>query len=211
MEIALQEQQEINDIKSRLITTMSHEFRTPLAVIASSASILKDFSSRLSEEKKQKHLKTIETYIHHTTQLLEDVLILNRVNAGQLSFQPRRTNLVSLFSELVDELHLSHEEYPIHLQVITTTLVNSNENRQGDVDIKLLRQIILNLVENAVKYSVEKTPIKVILKLTIDQILLEIQFKTLELVFYPRILRNYLSLFIAVKTWDNDREQGRLR
>lgn len=175
MEIALQEQQEINDIKSRLITTMSHEFRTPLAVIASSASILKDFSSRLSEEKKQKHLKTIETYIHHTTQLLEDVLILNRVNAGQLSFQPRRTNLVSLFSELVDELHLSHEEYPIHLQVITTTLVNSNENRQGDVDIKLLRQIILNLVENAVKYSVEKTPIKVILKLTIDQILLEIQ------------------------------------
>ncbi len=65
MEIALQEQQEINDIKSRLITTMSHEFRTPLAVIASSASILKDFSSRLSEEKKQKHLKTIETYIHH--------------------------------------------------------------------------------------------------------------------------------------------------
>jgi PAS domain S-box-containing protein len=175
MKIALQEQQEMNDIKSRLITTMSHEFRTPLAVISSSASILKGFSNRLSEEKKQKHLQTIETYIHHTTQLLEDVLILNRVNAGQLSFQPRRTNLVSLFSDLVDELHLSHGEYPIHLQVTTAKLVNSNENREGDVDIKLVRQIILNLIENAVKYSMDKTPIKVLLNLTIDQILLEVQ------------------------------------
>jgi|GEM_PF-4465851 PAS domain S-box-containing protein len=175
MELALQEQQEMNDIKSRLITTMSHEFRTPLAVISSSASILKDFSSRLSEEKKQKHLKTIETYIHHTTQLLEDVLALNRLNAGQLSFQPRRINLVGLFSDLIDELYLSHGEYPIHLKVLTANLEDSNDNHHGDIDIKLLRQIVLNLIENAVKYSANKAPVEVVLRLMFSEILLEIK------------------------------------
>jgi len=175
MQIALQKQQEMNDIKSCLITTMSHEFRTPLAVISSSASILKSFSNRLSEDQKQKHLKTIDTYINHTAQLLEDILVLNRVNAGQLSFQPRRTNLVRFFSDLLDELYLSHGEHPIHLKVIAADVSQSNENRQGDVDIKLLRQILLNLIENAVKYSTNKAPIEVVLQLTIAEILLEVK------------------------------------
>jgi PAS domain S-box-containing protein len=70
--------QELRDLKSRFISMTSHEFRTPLAVIASSASILNDFGDRLNEEKKRYHLNCIQTYVKLTTQLLDNILLLNQ-------------------------------------------------------------------------------------------------------------------------------------
>jgi PAS domain S-box-containing protein len=194
MNLALKKQRELNEIKSQLITTMSHEFRTPLAVIGSSASILRSFSHQLPEEKKQRHLKTIETYIQHTSQLLEDVLFLNRVNAGRLSFQPTRINLAKFFTDLITEAYLSHGEYPMQFQAelistvphctIQITLPSERnfldektfqEEEWGEVDVKLLRQIFLNLIDNAIKYSTsDRYPIEVNLKLTTNTIILYI-------------------------------------
>lgn len=172
MKFALQKQREMNEIRSRLITTMSHEFRTPLSVISSSASILKSFSDKLSEDKKKQHLETIETYIQHTSQLLEDILVLNRVNAGQLSFQPKRVDIVNLLSKLVNDMYLSHGEHPVQFETLPDNL---REGQEGDLDSKLLRQIVLNLIGNAVKYSKDKTPIQVVLLLTIDEIFLTVK------------------------------------
>ncbi|MGA0198437.1 MAG: PAS domain S-box protein [Prochlorotrichaceae cyanobacterium] len=172
MKFALQKQREINEIRSRLITTMSHEFRTPLSVISSSASILKSFADKLSDDKKKQHLETIETYIQHTSQLLEDILVLNRVNAGQLSFQPKRVDIINLLSQLINDMHISHGEHPLQFQILPHNL---SQGQEGDLDSKLLRQIVLNLISNAVKYSKDKTPVEVILLLTIDEIFLTVK------------------------------------
>ncbi|WP_190756582.1 PAS domain S-box protein, partial [Nostoc sp. FACHB-145] len=75
---ALAREKELSDLKSRFISMTSHEFRTPLAVIASSAGILKSFSHKLDEQQKQKHLQCIHTYVQHTTQLLDDILLINK-------------------------------------------------------------------------------------------------------------------------------------
>jgi PAS domain S-box-containing protein len=70
--------QELRDLKSRFISMTSHEFRTPLAVISSSASILNEFGDRLDEEKKRHHLNCIQTYVQITTQILDNILLLNQ-------------------------------------------------------------------------------------------------------------------------------------
>jgi PAS domain S-box-containing protein len=70
--------QELRDLKSRFISMTSHEFRTPLAVISSSASILSEFGDRLDEEKKRHHLNCIQTYVQLTTHLLDNILLLNQ-------------------------------------------------------------------------------------------------------------------------------------
>ena len=177
MQIALAKERELNTIKSRLIATTSHEFRTPLAVIASSASILQKFSHRLSEEKKILHLKTIDTYIQHTTKLLEDVLLLNRVDAGQLSFQPDAVNVLQFCDVLVEEMRLSNPDHTIQWNYHLDETIASNTAGESQMDTKLLRQILLNLIHNAVKYSDPRDSILFQTMIQNDQVIFTIQDK----------------------------------
>jgi signal transduction histidine kinase len=73
-----QREQELIELKTRVISRTSHEFRTPLAIIASSAAILRDYYDRLDEEKRHHHLVCIEAYIQHITHLLDNILFLNQ-------------------------------------------------------------------------------------------------------------------------------------
>lgn len=166
---ALAKEKELNDLKSRFISMTSHEFRTPLTVISSSAGILKHFSHKLDEEHKQKHLQCIETYIQHTTQLLDDILLINKAEAGKLAFEPTYINLVSFCETLVEELQLSS---PNHTLVFSSHYLKSSSDESGHfslvcMDKKLLRQILCNLLSNATKYSPESSFVQ--LNLFIDE------------------------------------------
>lgn len=77
-------EQELNDMKSRFITAASHEFRTPLGIISSSAGILQDYGQKVNDELRQKHLLRIQAAVQHITALLEDVLLMNRLEQGNL-------------------------------------------------------------------------------------------------------------------------------
>ncbi|MBD2680073.1 MULTISPECIES: PAS domain S-box protein [Nostoc] len=148
---ALEKEKELSDLKSRFISMTSHEFRTPLAVIASSAGILKSFSHKLDEQQKQRHLQCIQTYIQHTTQLLDDILLINKAEAGKLVFKPSSFNLVDFCQTLIDELQLSS---PNHHLVFSPQYQGNLSNRNHFImDSQLLRQILSNLLSNAVKYS----------------------------------------------------------
>lgn len=148
---ALEKEKELSDLKSRFISMTSHEFRTPLAVIASSAGILKSFSHKLDEQQKQRHLQCIQTYVQHTTQLLDDILLINKAEAGKLVFQPTDLDLVSFCQTLIDELQLSSPNH--HLVFSPQYQGSSSENNQFIMDNQLVRQILSNLLSNAVKYS----------------------------------------------------------
>jgi len=148
---ALEKEKELSDLKSRFISMTSHEFRTPLAVIASSAGILKTFSHKLDEQQKQRHLQCIQTYIQHTTQLLDDILLINKAEAGKLVFKPSSFNLVDFCQTLIDELQLSS---PNHRFVFSPQYQGNPSNKNHVImDSQLLRQILSNLLSNAVKYS----------------------------------------------------------
>ena len=145
---ALEKEKELSDLKSRFITTTSHEFRTPLSIISSSSEILEHYAGKLDEAKKIKHLQRIQSAVQYMTQLLEDVLLINRAEVEKLEFNPVRLDVVKFCRELVEEVELGVKIHPaIALQNDCPELFMAN------IDEKLLRQILNNLLSNAIKYS----------------------------------------------------------
>lgn len=144
----LQRQTELNDMKSRFISVASHEFRTPLAFILSSAELLKHYGDRLPEPEKADVIATIETGVQRMTQMLDRVLLLGKVEAQMLAFQPAEINLQLLCQNLVEDARIQHSEAGCEL-----ALEFEARPEAGLFDEKLLRHIFGNLLSNAIKYS----------------------------------------------------------
>ena len=164
---SLERERELNNLKSRFITLTSHEFRTPLAVISSSAGILKTFGAKLSKEKTLEHLNTIQTYIKHTTSLLDDILLLDRVEDGRLTFNPELTNLPNFCQSITDDMKAfagAGAAFPQGNREIRFSHCSCQRSDASDavttrIDPKLLQQILTNLLSNALKYSPAGSPV----------------------------------------------------
>ncbi|MFS2032945.1 ATP-binding protein [Polaromonas sp. CT11-55] len=144
----LQRQTELNDMKSRFISVASHEFRTPLAFILSSAELLKHYGDRLPGPEKADVIATIETGVRRMTQMLDRVLLLGKVEAQMLEFQPAQVDLQVLCQDLIEDARIQHSEAGCEL-----ALEFEASPAVGFFDEKLLRHIFGNLLSNAIKYS----------------------------------------------------------
>jgi len=144
----LQRQTELNDMKSRFISVASHEFRTPLAFILSSAELLKHYGDRLPETEKAEVIATIETGVQRMTQMLDRVLLLGKVEAQMLEFRPAQVDLQLLCQNLLEDARIQHSEAGCEL-----ALEFEAQPATGLFDEKLLRHIFGNLLSNAIKYS----------------------------------------------------------
>lgn len=147
MRQALAKEREFSELKSRLLTITSHEFRTPLATIHSSAELLEYYRHLWSEQRQQTHLRRIQTSVMHITQLLNDVLVLSQDETGKLEFNPTPINLVEFCRDLLEELQQSDRSQ--HAIVFNSEC----ECTPANLDAKLLRQILSNLFSNCLKYS----------------------------------------------------------
>jgi signal transduction histidine kinase len=168
---ALQRERERGELKSRWVAMTSHEFRTPLTAVQSSAEMVERYRQRFSEEQQQTHLHRIKIAVKRMTQMLEEILLLSEAEAGQLVFNPAPLDLVPLCHDLVEELQVAYNNQ----QAITFTHLgdctfaaqasDQGESRELDqtpipnpqslplLDEKLLRHILSNLLSNAIKYS----------------------------------------------------------
>ncbi|MGF1492296.1 MAG: AAA family ATPase [Microcoleaceae cyanobacterium] len=168
---ALAREQELSDLKSRFITLTSHEFRTPLSVISSSAGILKSFGYKLSDHQKLQHLEKIQSYVQHTTQLLDDILMINRVEAGKLEFNPSPIDLCHFCQTLVDEIQTMNQS---HTVLFSYASVEPQETNQIKLDQKLLQQILSNLLSNAVKYSPQGGKVDLSVRVTAQTVIFRV-------------------------------------
>lgn len=151
---ALEREKELADLQSRIITTISHEFRTPLTTVQSSTDLLQNYGQNWTEEKKLKHFQRIEFCVDHMTQLLNDVILIGKAEAGQLKFAPTQVNLESLCREIVEELQLSLvSSKEGQNKALTICFSSQNADIFTNLDEKLLRTILTNLLSNAVKFS----------------------------------------------------------
>src|SRR5436190_10601162 len=133
---------------------VSHEFRTPLAIIMSSAEILDAYLDRLPPEERTSNLRDISNATRHMGAMMEEVLLLSRVEAGKMIYRPTLLNLTVFCERLVDEiLSATNKRCPIQLNV-------SPGLAEARGDEALLRHIFTNLLINAVKYSAPETPVE---------------------------------------------------
>ena len=158
----LEREKKLNELKSRFVTMASHEFRTPLASILSSAELLEHYSHKWSEEKKLSHLYRIQNSVKHMTGLLNDVLLLGKADAGKFKLNPSQFNLSQFCQELVAEIQLTTTTHQIRFQIEHSSPASGYEQQPDRnecdlvcMDEKLLRHILTNLLSNAVKYSPE--------------------------------------------------------
>jgi PAS domain S-box-containing protein len=150
---ALARERELNELKSRFTSMVSHEFRTPLAVIQMSSSILRTYGDRISDEKKVEHLDKVDTQISRLTQLLEDILTIGHAETVGLEFHPEMFDLHDYCRAIVKEIQETSTRHQIDLSI-------TGKTREARLDKELMRQIISNLLTNAIKYSPDGGPIK---------------------------------------------------
>lgn len=144
---ALEKEKEVGELKTRFVSMASHEFRTPLATIQATSDSLRYYISKMSEEQINGRFDKIQTQVKHMTLLLDDVLILGKLQAGKLDFNPDEVDLARFCHEIVEELQSIHQE--THQLIYSC----SQESISAYVDPKLIRQIVTNLLTNGIKYS----------------------------------------------------------
>ena len=144
-------EKELVELKSRFVSMTSHEFRTPLSVIRSSAELLESYWERWDSSKRGNHLRRIQGSAQEMGRLLDGVLIVERADAGKLDFEPRAVDLAALCHEVVAAVRESFREPPsIECEV-------NAGGAEAVVDERILRHVLTNLLSNAVKYSQTKS------------------------------------------------------
>jgi len=157
----LEKERALNNLKLRFVRTISHEYRTPLTVISLASDLLEKQKNRLSEAQRIKCWQRIHSAIQHMFNLVEDVLLLDSVETGEMELNQEQIDLVSFCKELVEDFQL------LATRNQTIEFNYSGINVEVYADLKLLQQIISNLLSNALKYSPEQS--KIIFQLTFTE------------------------------------------
>jgi signal transduction histidine kinase len=146
----LAREKEVSDLKSNFVSMVSHEFRTPLAVILSSTELLRNHMDQLNEEMRRTQMDNIVQSTVLMSGMIEEVLLLGKVEGGRMVCAPVDLDLAGFAAVLVDEgLSATKQRCPIQLTV------NDEVRGQAKGDPALLRHIFSNLLSNAAKYSPE--------------------------------------------------------
>ena len=150
---ALIKVKELNDLKSRFISLASHEFRTPLSAILTSAILIEKQNNESGRHKIEKYVDQIERNVNNLIIILNDFLSLSKLEEGQVEAIPQEFDIISFCNELLADT-------TIGLNKKQTIRMSSNvETLTVNLDLKLLRHILMNLLSNASKYSSEGTKI----------------------------------------------------
>lgn len=151
---ALSKEKELGDLKSRFVSMASHEFRTPLSTILSSASLLAKYTLGDEQEKRDKHIQRIKNSVSNLTDILNEFLSIGRIEDGKIEVRPQFFNLKEFVSQLSAEM-ISHKKPSQTIEY----------HHRGDemvfLDESLLRNIVFNLVSNAIKFSKENGHIEI--------------------------------------------------
>lgn len=146
---ALAKEKELNELKSKFLSLVSHEFKTPLSGILSSSTLAGKYTQTTQQDKREKHLQTIKNKVHYLTGILNDFLSLERLESGNVNYKFEKFSLQSLVNEVVYNANI-------------TLKSNQNLDYSDDLEDMILHQdkgvlelALSNLLGNAIKYSKE--------------------------------------------------------
>ena len=151
---ALSKEKELSDLKSRFVSMASHEFRTPLSTILSSASLVAKYTETVQQENRDKHIHRIKSSVNNLTDLLNEFLSIGKIEDGKITAHYAQFNIKEMLETVCAEM----QSLVKHGQHIHYT--HSGEENVC-LDPSLLRNVILNLLSNAMKFSPEKGIIEI--------------------------------------------------
>ena len=142
---ALEKEKELNELKSRFVSMASHEFRTPLSTILSSASLISKYKAEEQDDKRQRHIDKIKLAIGNLNNILDDFLSLAKLEEGRIDIEKNKVNLREHVAKVVSEMEtLLKPGQHFDVAVADHTI---------ETDEKILKIIVTNLTSNAIKYS----------------------------------------------------------
>ncbi|TVR21560.1 MAG: PAS domain-containing protein [Anaerolineaceae bacterium] len=163
----LQKERELSELKSRFSDLVSHEFRTPLAIIQTSTDLILRYNDRLTPEKRDEYLERIQQQITQLKYLLDDFSTMGRADLLGQPSQPTMVDFSALCVAIITELRqVDGDVHNIEADIMPTP-------RLYFLDHKLLREMVINLLSNALKYSHAGSTVK--LKLSYDDDGIELQ------------------------------------
>lgn len=152
---ALDKERELNQLKTYFVSMVSHEFRNPLSVLQSMGEILFRFSDKLTEQKKEAYALHFKSTIKQMCQLLDEVILLGKVDSGNFALALEPVNLAAFCQELQTSMQfMDNSQHPVILKL-------QLQSKTVQLDVSLLRHILSNLISNALKYSPSGTAVQV--------------------------------------------------
>ena len=165
---ALAAEQELGELKSRFVSMASHEFRTPLTAVLTSASLIEKYPATGQQDKRVRHLERIRQSVNHLNDILEEFLSVGRIEEGKVQAQPARLDLPALLHETIADVQgLLKPGQTIRQEVSCPAAVW--------LDPSLLRKILVNLLSNGLKYSNENAVVTVRAACAAGQLVLTVQ------------------------------------
>lgn len=167
---SLTKEKELNELKSRFVTMASHEFRTPLSTVLSSAYLIEKYSTTEDQPKRVKHLQRIITSVNMLSDILNDFLSVGKIEEGRIQVRPAwfsiRDEIIDLVKQLKNNLKKGQKLHYTH-----------TGDEQAYLDLSLLKHILMNLVSNASKFSGEGCSIDISTICEPDNLILSVKDK----------------------------------
>lgn len=165
---SLRKERELNELKTKFLSLVSHEFKTPLSGIYTSATLAGKYTESEQQEKRDKHIKTIQNKVKYLNNILDDFLSIERMESGKVNYKFSEFPISKVINEVIYEANMLLKEgqninYPLGIDNIVI-----------DFDEKILELTLTNLVNNAIKYSPENTTIDIRVTEKDDQLEIEI-------------------------------------
>ncbi|MBI5670234.1 MAG: PAS domain S-box protein [Chloroflexi bacterium] len=169
LNVALEKERELRDLKNRFISMMSHELRTPLGAIQLASSMLRSYGDRLTEHEKREAYDTIDTQVAYLAEMINDVMTISKTDFTDVAFEPEIIDLETYLRDIIEEIQLAYR------MQCCMDFVGTDRRVEAPVDRKLLRRAITNLLTNAIKYSPPEAPIEVSLAVEGDEAVIRVQ------------------------------------
>jgi PAS domain S-box-containing protein len=167
---ALSKEKELGDLKSRFVSMASHEFRTPLSTILSSASLLAKYVESSEQEKRNKHILRIKTSVNNLTDILNEFLSIGKIEDGRIEVRYNYFNAKEFLTNICTEMQANAR--PLQ----TISYIHKGDE-WVELDTSLLRNIIFNLLSNAIKFSHEAGEILMASEVNEKEFIVEISDK----------------------------------
>ncbi len=159
LQMALEAERKVGEVRNRFMLVVSHEFRTPLSIILTSSEMLDRYHDRMDADRRKERLGIIRTQVQHLRAMLDEISIVIRAELGRLEYQPSPADVMEFTRQVAEEM--SATVGMMHQISVAT----DPDVLLADVDTTLLRHVLTNLLSNAIKFSEAQARIAVVVRL----------------------------------------------